>query len=133
MELRERLAVVVTALDREEMDRGTAIDAILALVAEDRRELVDALRASRGAIAETPCYPAIKQYVGSIVKDHLDGALCVADAALAKEGEQGIEHASCDCIKYNGGQCYNCLNGAHDICDGGQGRCSRTKAERSTP
>lgn len=23
----------------------------------------------------------------------------------------------CTCIHYNGGQCYNCLNGAHDICD----------------
>lgn len=25
----------------------------------------------------------------------------------------------CQCTSYNGGQCYNCLNGAHDICDDG--------------
>ena len=31
---------------------------------------------------------------------------------------------SCDCTKYNGGQCYNCLNGGHEICDSGQGKCS---------
>ena len=24
----------------------------------------------------------------------------------------------CKCTSYNGGQCYNCLNGAHDICSG---------------
>ena len=23
----------------------------------------------------------------------------------------------CNCIKYNGKQCYNCLNGAHENCD----------------
>jgi hypothetical protein len=23
----------------------------------------------------------------------------------------------CTCTNYNGGQCYNCLNGAHDICE----------------
>ncbi len=33
---------------------------------------------------------------------------------------------TCDCTKYNGGQCYNCLNGAHHICDSGQGHCSFT-------
>ena len=22
----------------------------------------------------------------------------------------------CECKAYNGGQCYNCLNGAHDLC-----------------
>lgn len=32
----------------------------------------------------------------------------------------------CDCTKYNGGQCFNCLNGAHRICDSGQGECNRT-------
>jgi hypothetical protein len=39
-----------------------------------------------------------------------------------------IEKAStsCDCTKYNGGQCYNCLNGGHDICDDGRGVCSKT-------
>jgi len=26
---------------------------------------------------------------------------------------------SCKCTAYNGGQCYNCLNGAHDLCDAG--------------
>lgn len=31
----------------------------------------------------------------------------------------------CDCKQYNGGQCYNCLNGAHRICI--QGGCSRTE------
>lgn len=25
----------------------------------------------------------------------------------------------CNCKEYNGGQCYNCLNGAHEFCDGG--------------
>lgn len=25
----------------------------------------------------------------------------------------------CKCKSYNGGQCYNCLNGAHDLCTGG--------------
>lgn len=24
----------------------------------------------------------------------------------------------CTCTNYNGGQCYNCLNGAHEFCDG---------------
>ncbi len=23
----------------------------------------------------------------------------------------------CGCTAYNGGQCYNCLNGAHNICN----------------
>ena len=35
----------------------------------------------------------------------------------------------CDCTKYNGGQCYNCLNGAHYICDDGQGKCSLSQPE----
>jgi hypothetical protein len=25
----------------------------------------------------------------------------------------------CECRAYNGRQCYNCLNGAHDLCDAG--------------
>ncbi len=37
--------------------------------------------------------------------------------------------ATCDCAKYNGGQCYNCLNGAHDICDNGHGECNRTNKQ----
>jgi len=75
--------------DWRTLDEGTrelyfrTADAIRALYAEDRRELVEALRTTRGAVAEVLCYPALKQYVGSIVKDHLDGALFVADAALA--------------------------------------------------
>lgn len=24
---------------------------------------------------------------------------------------------SCDCKEYNGGQCYNCINGAHEYCE----------------
>ena len=31
----------------------------------------------------------------------------------------------CKCTEYNGGQCYNCLNGAHDICSAPDG--CRTK------
>ena len=27
----------------------------------------------------------------------------------------------CKCKDYNGGQCYNCLNGAHDICEASKG------------
>ncbi len=26
------------------------------------------------------------------------------------------KNPKCACTDYNGGQCYNCLNGAHDIC-----------------
>lgn len=34
----------------------------------------------------------------------------------------------CKCTDYNGGQCYNCINGAHDICDAVKGcRCKRAK------
>jgi hypothetical protein len=44
--------------------------------------LREALSKARGAIAEVLCYPALKNYVGRIVKDHLDGALFTADAAL---------------------------------------------------
>lgn len=32
---------------------------------------------------------------------------------------------SCNCTLYNGGQCYNCLNGAHRICGDGSGRCNK--------
>jgi hypothetical protein len=34
---------------------------------------------------------------------------------------------SCDCKNYNGGQCYNCLNGFHRGCDG---RCKKPNARR---
>lgn len=33
----------------------------------------------------------------------------------------------CQCKAYNGGQCYNCLNGAHDICQHG---CKRRRAKK---
>lgn len=42
--------------------------------------------------------------------------------------ESGYYHP-CTCRAYNGGQCYNCLNGAHDICtpQRGQHKCNRYK------
>jgi hypothetical protein len=40
--------------------------------------------------------------------------------------------ATCDCTKYNGGPCYNCLNGAHNICDNGQGKCSKAASVAKT-
>lgn len=30
----------------------------------------------------------------------------------------------CDCTNYNGGPCYNCINGAHHICGDGRGKCA---------
>jgi hypothetical protein len=50
--------------------------------------------------------------------------------ALSSPQEAGL---NCDCTKYNGGQCYNCLNGHHEICDSGQGRCSKTPAPSAQP
>lgn len=42
-----------------------------------------------------------------------------AAAAATRKGRVqrvvGMHH--CKCKGYNGGQCYNCLNGAHHICD----------------
>lgn len=35
----------------------------------------------------------------------------------------------CKCADYNGGQCYNCLNGAHDICHADK-RC-KAKASKT--
>ena len=32
----------------------------------------------------------------------------------------------CKCTSYNGQQCYNCLNGAHDIC-GGTPKCKQKR------
>jgi len=34
----------------------------------------------------------------------------------------------CKCTDYNGGQCYNCLNGAHRICEAG--KCKKRNAGR---
>lgn len=33
----------------------------------------------------------------------------------------------CNCKEYNGGQCYNCLNGAHKYCPS----CSKTENDKS--
>lgn len=33
----------------------------------------------------------------------------------------------CECVESNGGQCYNCLNGAHHLCSG---RCKKSKSKR---
>lgn len=57
----------------------------------------------------------------------LDAALMASAKRIAPVQQS---EPSCDCTKYNGGQCYNCLNGAHRICDSGQGRCSMTDAPR---
>ncbi len=35
----------------------------------------------------------------------------------------------CKCKYYNGKQCYNCLNGAHDICEA-QNRCKVKRSEQ---
>ena len=37
-----------------------------------------------------------------------------ADEASPVQGDVRLH--PCRCTAYNGGQCYNCLNGAHDIC-----------------
>ena len=42
------------------------------------------------------------------------------------ESKESGAGPTCDCTKYNGGQCYNCLNGHHEICDSGQGVCSKS-------
>lgn len=34
----------------------------------------------------------------------------------------------CNCKAYNGGQCYNCLNGAHRICE--DGSCKKRNAKQ---
>jgi hypothetical protein len=37
----------------------------------------------------------------------------------------------CQCIDYNRDQCYNCLNGAHDICEArGKKRCKKRQAKQ---
>lgn len=35
----------------------------------------------------------------------------------------------CKCTDYNGGQCYNCLNGAHDICHAKR-KCGKRSARQ---
>lgn len=35
----------------------------------------------------------------------------------------------CKCVEYNDGQCYNCLNGAHDICEAKKG-CKTSRAKQ---
>ncbi len=35
----------------------------------------------------------------------------------------------CSCTSYNGGQCYNCLNGAHDICEG-EVKCGQPRSKQ---
>ena len=39
------------------------------------------------------------------------------------------EFYPCTCDDYNGGQCYNCLNGAHRICEG-EKPCNLHKKKR---
>lgn len=34
-----------------------------------------------------------------------------------KESPTAEQLSPCNCTNYNGGQCYNCLNGAHSICE----------------
>lgn len=34
-----------------------------------------------------------------------------------KEKKLNGRYHPCTCTSYNGGQCYNCLNGAHHICE----------------
>lgn len=42
-----------------------------------------------------------------------------------KTKENGVLHP-CSCTDYNGGQCYNCLNGAHEICEAkGNKKCKK--------
>lgn len=43
-------------------------------------------------------------------------------------GEKTVIHP-CKCTDYNGGQCYNCLNGAHRICEAKK-KCSKRNAKR---
>ncbi len=41
----------------------------------------------------------------------------------------GVFHP-CTCTNYNGTQCYNCLNGAHDICEGkGKNKCRKSNSK----
>jgi hypothetical protein len=35
----------------------------------------------------------------------------------------------CTCDSYNGDQCYNCLNGAHNICEG-ETKCNRSRKKQ---
>lgn len=35
----------------------------------------------------------------------------------------------CKCTDYNGDQCYNCLNGAHDICEARK-KCKTRKSKQ---
>lgn len=44
---------------------------------------------------------------------------------MKKVIENGMYHP-CTCTSYNGKQCYNCLNGAHDICSANK-KCNRAK------
>lgn len=34
----------------------------------------------------------------------------------------------CKCTDYNGGQCYNCLNGAHKICEAAK-KCKKRNSK----
>lgn len=58
----------------------------------------------------------------------------ILEQQLAKDGESVADDHNvmrelhkCDCKEYNGGQCYNCLNGAHKYCPA----CSKTENEKS--
>jgi len=43
--------------------------------------------------------------------------------------ENGTFHP-CTCTDYNGGQCYNCLNGAHQWCEAkGKSKCKKGNAK----
>lgn len=49
------------------------------------------------------------------------------DFSPQREKEEVMFHP-CKCTDYNGTQCYNCLNGAHDICDSRK-KCKTRKAK----
>ena len=48
-----------------------------------------------------------------------------ADAAVSHERR-------CDCTSYNGGPCYNCINGHHEICDNGSRVCPAARSVKLT-
>lgn len=49
----------------------------------------------------------------------LNEAQIKADSAAPSS----TRRTACDCTSYNGGPCYNCINGAHHICDSGKRVC----------
>ncbi len=75
---------------------------------------------------------AAKKFFAEVMAIHGDDAADARTIEALRTALVDSDHASCDCTKYNGGQCYNCLNGGHDICDSGRGRCSRTPARKET-